>query len=56
MMNEISSTVSNQFRLSVLYNISLSTKPLMLFEIIEVQTGTYLGEDNIVRIADQYGC
>jgi mannose-1-phosphate guanylyltransferase/mannose-6-phosphate isomerase len=24
-------------------------------EIIEVQTGTYLGEDDIVRIEDQYG-
>jgi mannose-1-phosphate guanylyltransferase/mannose-6-phosphate isomerase len=26
-----------------------------LLEIIEVQTGSYLGEDDIVRFDDQYG-
>ena len=25
-------------------------------EIIEVQSGTYLGEDDIVRFDDDYGC
>ena len=29
-----------------------STKPL---EIIEVQSGSYFGEDDIVRISDGYG-
>jgi mannose-1-phosphate guanylyltransferase/mannose-6-phosphate isomerase len=29
-----------------------SSEPL---EIIEVQTGSYLGEDDIVRLSDNYG-
>ena len=31
---------------------NLSDKPL---EIIEIQTGTYFGEDDIIRIKDSYG-
>jgi len=27
----------------------------VLLEIIEVQSGSYLGEDDIVRIKDRYG-
>ncbi|MDB9891477.1 hypothetical protein OAD74_08905, partial [Alphaproteobacteria bacterium] len=26
-----------------------------LLEIIEVQTGTYFGEDDIIRLDDRYG-
>jgi mannose-1-phosphate guanylyltransferase/mannose-6-phosphate isomerase len=33
----------------------LSNPGKVPLEIIEVQTGTYLGEDDIVRLADGYG-
>ncbi|MCD7059666.1 mannose-1-phosphate guanylyltransferase/mannose-6-phosphate isomerase [Pelagibacterium xiamenense] len=33
----------------------LSNPGKMLLEVIEVQTGSYLGEDDIVRIADEFG-
>jgi len=33
----------------------LENKGVELLEIIEVQTGGYLGEDDIVRFSDKYG-
>ena len=34
---------------------SLENKTDKMLEIIEVQTGVYLGEDDIVRFNDEYG-
>ena len=34
---------------------SLANKNQDMLEIIEVQTGTYLGEDDIIRFEDKYG-
>ena len=33
----------------------LENPGLIPLELIEVQTGGYLGEDDIVRLADEYG-
>ena len=33
----------------------LENRGEVLLELIEVQTGSYLGEDDIVRFKDQYG-
>jgi mannose-6-phosphate isomerase-like protein (cupin superfamily) len=33
----------------------LSNKGNVPLEVIEVQTGSYLGEDDIVRLEDSYG-
>lgn len=33
----------------------LENKGKILLELIEVQTGSYLGEDDIVRIEDEFG-
>jgi len=44
---------STYIPLSVTHSLENKTnKPL---EIIEVQSGTYLGEDDIVRFKDRYG-
>ena len=34
---------------------SLENPGVVLLELIEVQSGTYLGEDDIVRLEDKYG-
>ena len=44
------SVIINQNEVHRLEN--LSEEPL---EIIEIQTGTYFGEDDIIRIKDVYG-
>ena len=33
----------------------LATRDPRLLHLVEVQTGTYLGEDDIVRLDDTYG-
>ncbi|MES9976612.1 MAG: mannose-1-phosphate guanylyltransferase/mannose-6-phosphate isomerase, partial [Candidatus Thiodiazotropha sp.] len=33
----------------------LTNPGLIPLEIVEVQTGSYLGEDDIVRFSDEYG-
>ena len=33
----------------------LSNQGLIKLELIEVQSGTYLGEDDIIRFEDSYG-
>jgi mannose-1-phosphate guanylyltransferase len=34
---------------------ALENPGIILLELIEVQSGTYLGEDDIVRFSDRYG-
>ena len=51
---ELEVTVGQSVSIPVGYNHRLINKSNMNVELIEVQTGDYFGEDDIVRIEDQY--
>ncbi len=42
-------------RVKILYHHRIANPGTIPLEIIEVQSGNYLGEDDIVRFEDNYG-